>query len=91
MSKRNKVNPGQYTQAGRLSADDAAREHSKQNQPGIGSRDTPAEERERTAFSPAAKPSGPAADTVERRDGDEREESVATPEDGAQRSRDKSR
>lgn len=26
MSKRNKVNPGQYTQAGRLSPDDAARE-----------------------------------------------------------------
>jgi hypothetical protein len=32
MSKRNKVNPGQYTQAGRLSADDAAREHVKQGQ-----------------------------------------------------------
>ncbi len=26
MSKHNKVNPGQYTQAGRLSIDDAARE-----------------------------------------------------------------
>ena len=26
MSKKNKVNPGQYTQAGRLSPDDAARE-----------------------------------------------------------------
>lgn len=26
MSKKNKVNPGQYTQAGRLSQDDAARE-----------------------------------------------------------------
>ncbi len=26
MSKNNKVNPGQYTQAGRLSPDDAARE-----------------------------------------------------------------
>jgi hypothetical protein len=29
MSKRNKVNPGQYTQAGRLSPDDAARERHK--------------------------------------------------------------
>ncbi len=29
MSKRNKVNPGQYTQAGRLSPDDAAREARK--------------------------------------------------------------
>ena len=29
MSKRNKVNPGQYTQAGRLSPDDAAREERK--------------------------------------------------------------
>jgi hypothetical protein len=30
MSKHNKVNPGQYTQAGRLSPDDSAREHQKQ-------------------------------------------------------------
>jgi hypothetical protein len=31
MSSRNKVNPGQYTQAGRLSPDDAAREQRKMN------------------------------------------------------------
>lgn len=30
MSKQNKVNPGMYTQAGRLSPDDAARERMKQ-------------------------------------------------------------
>ena len=30
MSKQNKVNPGNYTQAGRLSQDDAAREMKKQ-------------------------------------------------------------
>jgi hypothetical protein len=30
MSKQNKVNPGNYTQAGRLSQDDAAREVKKQ-------------------------------------------------------------
>ena len=30
MSKQNKVNPGTYTQAGRLSPDDAARERMKQ-------------------------------------------------------------
>lgn len=30
MSKQNKVNPGNYTQAGRLSQDDAAREAKKQ-------------------------------------------------------------
>lgn len=30
MSKQNKVNPGAYTQAGRLSPDDAARERMKQ-------------------------------------------------------------
>lgn len=30
MSKQNKVNPGMYTQAGRLSPDDAARERLKQ-------------------------------------------------------------
>ena len=31
MSRKNKVNPGQYTQAGRLSPDDAAREVRKQD------------------------------------------------------------
>ncbi len=31
MSKQNKVNPGQYTQAGRLSPDDAARERRNHN------------------------------------------------------------
>lgn len=43
MSKRNKVNPGQYTQAGRLSPDDAARERKAAPQ-GISNRETPAEE-----------------------------------------------
>ena len=32
MSKQNKVNPGMYTQAGRLSPDDAARERQHQIQ-----------------------------------------------------------
>jgi len=32
MSKDNKVNPGSYTQAGRLSQDDAAREMKKQRE-----------------------------------------------------------
>ena len=32
MSKQNKVNPGKYTQAGRLSQDDAAREMKKQRE-----------------------------------------------------------
>jgi hypothetical protein len=32
MSKQNKVNPGQYTQAGRLSPDDTAREMKKQRE-----------------------------------------------------------
>ena len=32
MSKENKVNPGSYTQAGRLSQDDAAREMKKQRE-----------------------------------------------------------
>ena len=32
MSKDNKVNPGTYTQAGRLSPDDAAREMKKQRE-----------------------------------------------------------
>lgn len=34
MSKQNKVNPGKYTQAGRLSQDDAARERMKQVEAG---------------------------------------------------------
>ena len=32
MSRQNKVNPGKYTQAGRLSPDDAAREMRKQRE-----------------------------------------------------------
>lgn len=32
MSKQNKVNPGSYTQAGRLSQDDVAREVKKQRE-----------------------------------------------------------
>lgn len=32
MSRQNKVNPGNYTQAGRLSQDDAAREMKKQRE-----------------------------------------------------------
>ena len=36
MSKENKVNPSQYTQRGRLTPDDAAREMSKQRQPPLG-------------------------------------------------------
>ena len=32
MSKENKVNPGQYTQRGRLTQDDAAREMKKQRE-----------------------------------------------------------
>jgi hypothetical protein len=32
MSKQNKVNPGTYTQAGRLSPDDVAREAKKQRE-----------------------------------------------------------
>jgi hypothetical protein len=48
MSKRNKVNPGQYTQAGRLAPDDAARERAKQDtsvaseQSGDGQKTAPA-------------------------------------------------
>jgi len=34
MSDKNKVNPGQYTQAGRLSPDEAARERGKHKAPG---------------------------------------------------------
>jgi hypothetical protein len=36
MSKENKVNPGQYTQRGRLTPDDAAREMAKQRQGPLG-------------------------------------------------------
>ena len=43
MSKQNKVNPGMYTQRGRLTQDDAARELRKQRQ--IGSQHTTSGER----------------------------------------------
>jgi hypothetical protein len=36
MSRVNKVNPGKYTQAGRLSPDDSAREMAKQRQASLG-------------------------------------------------------
>ena len=36
MSRENKVNPGTYTQAGRLTPDDAAREMAKQRQSSLG-------------------------------------------------------
>ena len=36
MSRENKVNPGKYTQAGRLTIDDAAREMAKQRQAPLG-------------------------------------------------------
>jgi hypothetical protein len=43
MSKENKVNPTQYTQRGRLTPDDAAREMAKQRQPlqGVDGRGNP--------------------------------------------------
>jgi hypothetical protein len=54
MSSRNKVNPGQYTQAGRLSPDDAAREQKKMNaQSGISNRESAAEETEERQRHPA--------------------------------------
>jgi hypothetical protein len=55
MSRQNKVNPGQYTQAGRLSPDDAAREQSKtrassaSERSGSGQKAVPAGSRGRTA------------------------------------------
>jgi hypothetical protein len=39
MSRENRVNPGAYTQAGRLTPDDAAREMAKQRQPGSNGHD----------------------------------------------------
>jgi hypothetical protein len=69
MSRKNKVNPGQYTQAGRLSPDDAARERAKQDSPpasersgsgqkavpaGISNRESAAEEQEERQRFPAA-------------------------------------
>jgi hypothetical protein len=72
MSKRNKVNPGQYTQAGRLSPDDAARERGKQSVPvasersgsgqkavptGISNRESVEEEQEERERLPAVQDS----------------------------------
>ena len=41
MSKKNKVNPGQYTQAGRLAQDDAARERDAQGLSAVNAPDSP--------------------------------------------------
>ena len=81
MSKRNKVNPGQYTQAGRLSPDDAARELRKtQSSPasdrtgsgqksaaaGISNRESPEEEgAERERLQRDDAPSGSAPGNTE--------------------------
>jgi hypothetical protein len=69
MSKQNKVNPGQYTQAGRLSPDDVARERGKQDVPpasgrsgsgqkavptGISNRESAEEEQQERERLPAA-------------------------------------
>jgi hypothetical protein len=75
MSKKNKVNPGQYTQAGRLSPDDAARERRVQDSPvtaersgsgqktvptGISNRESAEEEQEeRERLAPAGRRSEP--------------------------------
>ena len=47
MSKENKFNPGIYTQAGRLSPDDAARERMRQRAAGKSSRVDTARARKR--------------------------------------------
>jgi hypothetical protein len=49
MSRQNKVNPGTYTQAGRLSPDDTAREMKKQRELG-----SPADHSEAQPHKPAA-------------------------------------
>jgi hypothetical protein len=60
MSKRNKVNPGQYTQAGRLTPDEAAREQDKvRANPGISNRETAGQEEEERRSHPPR----PASDT----------------------------
>ena len=58
MSKNNKVNPGQYTQAGRLSPDDAARERA--TAAGAGSVRSGSGQKA-VATSPERKPARPVA------------------------------
>ena len=59
MSKQNKVNPGMYTQAGRLTPDDTAREMKKQR--GLSS-------------SAKAEPQKPAKNRVTKKDNADEEE-----------------
>jgi hypothetical protein len=84
MSKQNKVNPGQYTQAGRLSPDDAARERRMQAPPvasersgsgqkaastGISNRESAEEEQDERERLPADGDRSERADTkADRRD-----------------------
>lgn len=77
MSKKNKVNPGQYTQAGRLSPDDAARELRKTQpsersdggrkaaEPGISNRESAREEDERERLPATQSGAAGADDTVD--------------------------
>ncbi len=62
MSRQNKVNPGMYTQRGRLTQDDAARELRKQS--AIGSPHT--WQPVNTKTTPRLAPAGDAADDTER-------------------------
>jgi hypothetical protein len=76
MSKKNKVNPGQYTQAGRLTPDDAARERGKQDMnpvtapgsprrkgtTGISNRESGDEEHDERERLPSERPDRPGAD-----------------------------
>ena len=79
MGAKNKVNPGQYTQAGRLSPDDAARERdehvptasesgSGQKATGISNRESADEEQEERERLPQ-QPRGPRWDDDTRRGG----------------------
>lgn len=71
MSRQNKVNPGMYTQRGRLTQDDAARELAKQR--AIGSEHTWQPVKRDQQPRPAAKTEGADDDSVA-------DEPVATPE-----------
>ena len=68
MSRQNKVNPGQYTQAGRLSPDDTAREMKKQHESASNQDDK-------------AEPYKPAAPRVTEKDNTDEEDE---PEDSAE-------
>jgi len=77
MSKHNKVNPGMYTQAGRLSPDDIARERQKQ----VDAASTRRMEGKPPSYTKATPSGESAADAADAEPADQSEDQSETEDD----------